>query len=209
MVSIWGYEIRSKTLRQTPFVCPRCGLDRDGTEIEPQRWFAVLHIRVIPLATFDRVIQCDTCGHRCDIGVLEIPTTELLAEYLCDAMRHSVIATVRAGIEISDDPDSLVRDAAVAAVQATDHDYDDAGLDHDLIELDDNDMGDRLRRLVRELTPHGKQSFLHRMTGIALADGMITPRERRTLIDIGVALGMAPPHINGVLAVATNQYEVA
>jgi tellurite resistance protein len=66
-----------------------------------------------------------------------------------------------------------------------------------------------LRPLVDELTPHGKQGFLHRMVAIALADGAFTRSEQQTLVDIGVALGMAAPHINGVLATAVTHYQAA
>jgi hypothetical protein len=47
------------------------------------------------------------------------------------------------------------------------------------------------------------------MTTLALADGGLTRREQEALVNIGVGLGMAAPHINGVLATAANQYQAA
>lgn len=199
MNHIWTIEVRDRMVRRAPFVCPRCGLDREGAEVEPQRWFTVLHVPIIPLATLDHVVRCDVCEHRTDIGVLEIPTTDLLAAYLDDALRHSVATVVRAGAS----PTAATLDAAVAVVEADGHDYDLAQLEADLVGLDDTGTRERLSRLRHELTAHGKQSLLHRMAALAQVDGRLAVDQRRALVDIGVALGMPAPHINGVITVAT------
>ena len=47
------------------------------------------------------------------------------------------------------------------------------------------------------------------MVAIALADGAFTRTEQVTLVRIGVDLGMAAPHINGVLASAVTHYQAA
>jgi 16S rRNA A1518/A1519 N6-dimethyltransferase RsmA/KsgA/DIM1 with predicted DNA glycosylase/AP lyase activity len=52
------------------------------------------------------------------------------------------------------------------------------------------------------MTAHGKQGFLHRMTAVAMADASITAAQRDAIVEIGCGLGMAAPHINGILAVA-------
>ena len=209
MSRMWGVEVRSRMVRQTPFVCPRCGLDREGAEVEPQRWFTVLHLPLIPLATMDHVVECETCGHRCDLGVLDIPTTDVLAAYLSDALRHGVATIVRSGAAPSGEVADDVRELAMTTIRANRHDYDLDRLDDDLTGLDDIATAERLGRLVDELTAHGKQIFLHRMAAIALADGPIKASERQALGEMGVALGMSAPHINGVLAVASLQPEAA
>jgi hypothetical protein len=43
------------------------------------------------------------------------------------------------------------------------------------------------------------------MVEIALADGQLTINEQQALVEIGAGLGMAAPHINGVLAIAASQ----
>ena len=93
----YGIDNRDRMIRQTLFVCPRCGCDRDGTEYEPRRWATLLGLPVVPLNAAEHMITCNVCDHRCDMGVLEIPTTEVLAGYLSDATRHGVVAVVRAG----------------------------------------------------------------------------------------------------------------
>ena len=199
MKPIWSIEVRHRTIQETPFVCPRCGLDRDGSVVEPQRWFTVLHLPLVPLATLEHVVACATCGHQAGLGVLEIPTGDVLAAYLDDAIRHAVATTLRTAEAVSD----RHREAAVAIVTADGRAYDTTQLAADLVGLDDIDTADRLRRLAPELTAHGKQAFLHRMAALARSDGPMSEAQQRALVDMGVALQMSAPHINGVIAVAT------
>lgn len=211
MTKMMGVEVRHQAIRETEYVCPRCGVDRMGTEVEPQRWFHVVRVPVIPLATMPNEMVCGTCGHRSELGVLEIPTTAQLTEFLGIAVRCSIAYVVRSGranaFDFRIDPE--VASLAVAVMHADGQEYDVDQLRRDIAELDDDDARASLSRLMHELTSHGKQGFLHRMAAIALADGPMNPREHRALAEIGVALGMSAPHINGILAVAALEYESA
>jgi hypothetical protein len=102
-----------------------------------------------------------------------------------------------------------VADAAVAIIAADGQGYDRDQLASDVTGLDDIDTVTRVRRLDDELTAHGKQSFLHRMASLSLVDGPMTANEQQALVQIGVALGMSAPHINGVIAVAVLHLEAA
>jgi hypothetical protein len=211
MRGMWGVKVRRRVVTQASFVCPRCGVDRTGTEVEPQRWFTIGRAPIIPLATLPREVVCATCDHRSDPGVLDIPTSDQLTEYLTMATRSSIAFVVRSGrtsaLDFSiGEPVGL---AAVAAMTAGGHEYDLTQLRHDVANIDDDQARASLRRLSAELTPYGKQGYLHRMAAIALADGEMSNREQMALIDLGVALGMSAPHINGVLAVAALQPEAA
>ncbi len=203
MNRIWAIEVRDRMVRPTSFVCPRCGLDRDGAVLAPQRWFTVLQLPVVPLATLDHVVQCHACEYKCDLGVLDIPTSAVLAAYVDEAIRHSIATIARAGRR----PSAAMEAAAIDAVTANGHDYDAERFRADLVGLDDIDTADRLHRLAAELSAHGKQAFLHRMAAIAQIDGSMTVGQRRALVDVGAALGMSAPHINGVLAVAGLELE--
>ena len=211
MRRLWGVEVRPRAVRQTEYVCPRCGLDRSGSEVEPQRWFTLAGLPVIPLATMENEIVCDTCGHRSDLGVLEIPTTDQLTSYLETAVRCSIAFVVRSGRTNAFDfnIDASVVSFAIAVMAADGHAYDEKQLRDDVARFDDDDARASLRRLAAELTQQGKQGFLHRMAAVALADGSINAREHRALAEIGGALGMSAPHINGILAVASLEYQAA
>lgn len=206
MARIAGVEVRSRIERQVEFVCPRCGLDRVGAVISPQRWCVVLGLPVVPLATLDRAVVCGTCDHSTDLEVLAIPTTTQLAVYVDQAVRHAVVSIVRAG---HGTPDPATLRHALGAVSASTPEYDARALDADLVTLDQNELTAALRRLRPELTSHGKQALLHRMASLAQVDGPITDRERCALVHIGVEVGMPAAHINGVLTVATMALEAA
>jgi len=211
MRGMWGVEVRRRAVRQTEYVCPRCGLDRTGSEVEPQRWFTIGGFALIPLATLPNEIACDTCGHRSDLGVLEIPTTDQLTNYLEMAVRTSIAFVVRSGranaFDFHIDPSVVALGLAVMAADG--YTYDETQLRDDVARYGDDDTRSSLGRLTAELTQHGKQGFLHRMAALALADGPINPREHRALAEIGVALGMSAPHINGIIAVASLEVAAA
>lgn len=211
MATRWGVEVRDRTVRQVEFVCPRCGLDRTGCEVERQRWFSVAGLSVIPLATLPNDVVCDSCGQRSDVGVLDVPTTGQLSGFLADAVRSSVAIVVRSGRTNAFDFSitTAVAEAAISTMQADGYDYDEDQLRDDVARLADDTARANLSRLTHELTAHGKQNFLRRMAAVAGANGAVSARQHRSLVEIGVALGMPAPHINGVLAVAALDLEAA
>jgi hypothetical protein len=209
MIRLHGVGIRTTPTSEVTFVCPRCGVDRAGAIVEQQRWYCVLRVPVVPLATLDPAVECDSCGHLAGLGVLDVLTAEALTNCLATAMRYSAASVVLAGIEDGQDVEPEVLDEVYDAMLAMGYEYDDVVLFGDLAAINDEALRKALRPLVDELTPHGKQGFLHRMTALALADGSLTRREQEALVEIGVGLGMAAPHINGVLATAANHYQAA
>jgi tellurite resistance protein len=133
----------------------------------------------------------------------------MLAVYLDEATRAAAAHVVRATTDPTGKVSPLVASVAVAAVRDADQSYDADRLASDLCGFDSTDTVALLTRLASELTAHGKQGFLRRMAQIAVADGSLNDRERRAVTEIGSTLGMAAPHINGVMAVAELQYLVA
>ena len=94
--------VRAKRISQVEFVCPRCGLDRRGAVVEQQRWYHVVGVPVVPLATLDSAVHCDECGHRAGLSVLEVLTASALSECLALAMRYATAAMVKASIADGD-----------------------------------------------------------------------------------------------------------
>jgi uncharacterized tellurite resistance protein B-like protein len=204
-----GVSVRAKPINHVEFVCPRCGVDRAGTVIEQQRWYHVLGIPCMPLAALDGAVDCDTCGHRASLAVLEVLTASALAECLELAMRYATASMVKASVADGDGITTEMLDEIFDLMIVSGYEYDEITLAADLSAIDDHALTAALRPLVEELMPHGKQSFLYRMVAIALADGELTHTEQTTLVRIGVDLGMAAPHINGVLASAVTFSQAA
>jgi uncharacterized tellurite resistance protein B-like protein len=204
-----GVGVRARRISQVEFVCPRCGLDRAGSVIEQQRWYHVVGVPIIPLATLDSGVQCDDCGHRCGLSVLEVLTAKALTECLQIAVRYATAAMVKASIADGDGITIDMLDEIFDLMLVSGYEYDDMTLAADLTDTDETAFTAVLRPLAEELTPHGKQGFLNRMLAVALADGALTRTEQITLVKIGVALGMAAPHINGVLTSAVTHSQTA
>jgi len=204
-----GVGVRAKRISQVEFVCPRCGVDRSGAVVEQQRWYHVVGVPVVPLATLDSAVHCDTCGHRAGLSVLEVLTATALTECLATAIRYAAAAMVKASVADGDGITIDMLDEVFDLMLVSGYEYDEMTLAADLADVDDAALTAVLQPLIEELTPHGKQGFLHKMVAIALADGALTRHEQLTLVQVGAALGMAAPHINGVLASAVTQYQAA
>jgi len=159
----------------------------------------VFGLPVVRLGELEPAVTCDGCGRTSDRSVLDVPTTAQLASILRDATLAAFVRAARAAA--AEDLDVIV-DAAMKALADDGYTADIAEFETELSDLSDADADARLRRVGRELTAYGKQGFLHRVTAVTSATEPITREQRDTLTRIGCRLGMAPPHINGILAVA-------
>lgn len=196
---IFSIEVRHRIVRTVDFVCPRCGLDRSGTVVVPTRWAQVGRFPIIPLGEHDHAVTCDDCGRTSDLGVLDVPTTAQLEAILEDAWVGALVAAVR-----SDDRGDTAELVDRATEVLAESGFDDTaeGFTRSLDAIDRDEVRRRLRRLSPEMTPFGKQGFLHRIAEVVMVDGRLSDRQRTALIGVGADLGMAAPHVNGVLAVA-------
>ncbi len=201
---ILSIGVRYRTVRPVEFVCPRCGLDRTGSELVPGRWARVFGVSVLPLGEHEPVIQCDDCGHESDLGVLDVPTTQQLVGIL----EHATVAALVTAVRTSDlrRIDNVLASAHRALLDVG-YEPGQIDLDEAVATLSEVEARDRLRRLGSELTTHGKQGFLHRVAAVAMAGTSLEPAARDALVRMGCDLGMAAPHINGVLAVANTRVD--
>jgi hypothetical protein len=193
---IFTIRTRNRRVRAVEFVCPRCGLDRPGGHDVPRKWLRFAGMPVLPLAELAPTVTCDECGHVSDLGVLEVPTTAQLAELLRDATVAALVMTVRSS---TDEARGTVHDAAVDELRRAGFREEALCFARSVEQLDDAEARRRLRRVAPELTSYGKQAFLHRVASVA---DVVDPPQRGALALIGCELGMAAPHINGVLAVS-------
>lgn len=202
---IFSIGVRHRTVRPVEFVCPRCGLDRTGTVLSPVRWAKVARLPVVPLGEADEVVACDDCGHESDLGALDVPTTEQLAQLLEDATAAALAIAVRVNENSDEARRTEVRSRAQQVLEEAGYRSDDARLDADVVTVDDAAARRRFRGLASELTPLGKQSFLHRITSVATGGQALSDAQRASLVEVGNELGMASAHVNGVLAVAASR----
>ena len=197
---IFSIDVRQRMTRSVQLVCPRCGLDRTGSEVVPGRWACALGFPIVPLGEHDPMIVCDECGHTSDLGVLDVPTTAQLSVLLRDATIAALVLAVRSTPRSDAD---RARAAATSVLGQAGFTDDVERFSDELSNLADEDASVRLGRVGHELTAFGKQGFLHRVAAVVSATEPIGGAQRDSLARIGCDLGMAAPHINGILAVAT------
>ena len=89
------------------------------------------------------------------------------------AMRYATASMVKASIADGDGITTEMLDEIFDLMIVSGYEYDELTLAADLSAIDESALAGALRPLIEELTPHGKQGFLHRMVAIALADGAL------------------------------------
>jgi len=199
MLVIWAIRVRYKTLDEGTFSCPNEGGDRAFQRKEARRWFTLFWIPLIPLNVLGDLVECQSCGHTYDPRVLTQPTTAQMMDDLANAMRHAVVAVAVAHSE----PNDSVTAAALDVMQRySDTPYIDRDLKTDLKELPSGDLDAAFAGVADTLNGHGKEQLLTACLEVAVADGSLAVAELDVVRHIGVALGMSPAHIKGVVGTA-------
>lgn len=197
MILIWGFRAIYKTLAQGTFYCPHEGGDRSYRRQEARKWFTFFWIPVIPLGVLGEFVECTSCGRTYDQAVLSMPTVAKMMDNLANAMRHAVVSIINADTVV--DPVEK-RIALEVMEQFSDTPYLEQHLDHDLATLQGAKLADEMSGVAGMLNEHGKERLLEACMRIAAADGSIDETEIAELTRAGVALGMSPAHIKGVIA---------
>jgi tellurite resistance protein len=203
VIFIFGFRVRASGKSEGVFFCPTCGADRQYVLQKLRRWFTLFFVPIFPTGrVLAEQVACRTCGTAFGPAVLDTPTSATLTDAIRNAMRVAVVAMLRAGV--ANDP--AARQAAIAAVRSTGGDgFDDAALDADLGQVDSSQLAAYLVPLARGLQEQGKETFVATVTGVAVADGPITPPETAVLETIGAALGLSAAHLRGVIATSESR----
>lgn len=205
MNHIWSITQRRRVVGSVEFVCPRCGLDRPGDEMTIRSWRCLGNVALLPVGDEERAVSCVECGHECDIGVLEIPTTAQLAVLL----EQASVATVAILVRASTDIEAVgVLERSVAMLAADGYAYDDARLAGEVEAGTRQRDQQRVRRLRHELTHCGKQGFLHRSMTLVTTDAPLGPAHQEALIAVGSALGVAASHVRGIVTMNAERVDV-
>jgi Tellurite resistance protein TerB len=192
-----GFRFHFRITGRGTLHCYKCGGDREYRKCVGRRWFHVFFVPVMPLNRVAEHVQCTICDTRYRIEVLALPTTEQMLTALPSGTRAAVTAMVRAG----DSAGSAARASAVDTVRRAGLDsYDDAALAADLIGFTGGDLAAVLGALARQLTMPAHEWFLADVVRVGLADGQLSPEERRAAREIAACLGMTPAQAHGVIA---------
>ena len=202
MLLVWGIKVRMKVLGSGVFFCPHEGGDRACHRVQGRRWFTFFFIPLIPFKVLGEYVECTSCHSTYDPRVLETPTTADMEDRLTRALRHVVVAMLRA----DGDVDARERQVAVDVVaRFGGAGYDLAVLDRDLVQLQVGDLEHELAGVAGMLSPHGHEAILKACLTLAAVDGHVDEAELKTILHAGRSLGMSPAHVRGVLAEVTEE----
>lgn len=198
MLLIWGFKILFKTIGEGQFHCPSCGSDRRYEHRQGRRWFTLFWIPIIPLKVAGSIVQCGVCKKKYNENVLQLPTSAETATSVGFA-RRAIAAHM---VTVSDNT-TVAREAAVAMMRDGGMaDYDLAQLDIDRQTSDWDRVKSWAQHLGSTLSPAGAESMLMAAARVAAADETLTDGERAVINDLGVAFGLTPVHIEGIVASA-------
>ncbi len=192
-----GFGLHFRITGRGVLHCQRCGGDRQYRKFAGRRWLHVFFLPVIPLDGIPEHVQCTACGQRYRIEVLALPTTAQMQAALPAATRVAVAAMLSAGDEAS----AVARASAIEAVRAVGvAGYGDHVLAADLArEAAGGDRAGALGALATQLILPAHEWFLAGIVRVGLADGPLSPEQRRAAKQIAACLGMTPAQAHGVI----------
>ncbi len=201
---VWGFKALYKTLGEGTFYCPQDGGDRAYRKRQARKWFTFFWIPIIPLGVLGEFIECTSCGSTYDEAVLTLPTAAEMMDNLANAMRQAVVSLITADGVV----DEAEKDAGFEVMQRfTDTTYTRADLNDDIKDLKHGDLARQLESVAGMLNDHGKESLIAGCLEIAAADGSIDESELEEVRRAGLALGMSPAHLRGVITHAKDMLD--
>jgi zinc-ribbon family len=197
---IWGFRVIMRVLSSGAFFCPKEDGDRPYQLKSQQRFFTIFFIPLIPLKKFDNLVECQSCRTLYKESVLQRPTATAQSSNMAEVVRVATVSMLRTS------PQTDVALAAKANEQGLRHineyypTYDASALATDVAQLDVTALPSMLTNIAAFSDPQHKEGVLTRLTLTALGGkGSLTESERSLLNNVGMTLGLTPPHARGVI----------
>jgi zinc-ribbon family len=215
MLLVFGVRYLAAVIATGLFHCPSCGGDRPYQLRRPRAWIHAFWLPVVPLRTGDEYVECEVCRTRYEPSVLDVPTSERLAEVLSRG-RRTAAAYVLTGLVGRCDadeattpavrPDRGGNDLHVAAVvlqRSLGPAYTPELLAADLAAHREGSDFSVLQQLAGQLTVLGKESLLRGLADLVLAMTRGGEPDWRRVGDVAAALGVTPTHLRGIVEEAS------
>ena len=208
MLLVLGVRSLAAVVATGLFHCPSCGGDRRYRLRRPRMWVHLFWIPLVPLRVGEDYVECDTCGGRFHCSVLEVPTSQRLAELLSRGTRTAAAYVI---VGLLGAPDS---GTPVTPATAPSGDLERAvgvlrrslgpGYTRDVLVADlaahreGTDFA-VLDQLAGQLTVLGKERLLRGLADLVLAMTRCGEPDWRRLADVAGALGITPVHLYGIV----------
>ena len=194
MFLIFGWRTIAQTISSGEFSCPGCGQDQLYETKSYRRWFTLFFIPVIPLNDLGEAVVCTACESEYEIGVLSIPTRrQMLQAY------YTAVRSVVAGMSRLDESKNLFP----AAQQLTDglDGYDIKAMEADIQTLSGyKTIEAALGTFAAMSNENGRARIIECAIFLATQDGDITEAELNFILQVGLAVGMSQPFVQGMIS---------
>lgn len=192
---IWGSYVIRKELKSGQFYCPQCQTDRQYIHKLPRRWGHLYWIPLVVLGTHESYVECQTCSNAYQEQAIDhdprrdhaikMAAIAAMAGQVMIHVAHSRGAELTIG-QIEKFTCGLLGiknlpEGAEAQLSTS---------------IDRSGMLNLVRERGDELTARGKELVLR----AALGDEAIAPSTQTLVFEIGVAMGLTPAHVSGILA---------
>jgi len=176
------------------FFCPTCGGDRG---YERRAAPGKLRVRRRGAGSGPEVILCSRCGTtHSPLSLLE-PTNATIEEAVGLALRHGVVAVLRAGLRPVPDARALAAVTLVRHLGAPG--VTEAAVLAGVRSIDDRALHAACARAGRVLRAEGRRRVLHACASVAWLDGPPGEGERLAVRRIGAGLGCLPEEVDAAL----------
>jgi hypothetical protein len=205
---IVGTRVCYRVVGGGTFHCQRCGGDRTYRHRSGRRWFHLLRVPVLPLASTGDHLRCAICRTCYRVDLLAVPTTAQMQAALLAGTIAAALAMLAAG-----EPGSAVaRRNAIDLIRAAGSpDCDEASLAAALGQSSSArgmtgpaaaswpDDAPVLSELAVQFEMHAKEWFLANVVRIGLADGPLGAGELQVVRTIAGFLGMTAAQAQDVI----------
>ncbi len=198
---IFGMRGITRTHAKGVFNCPGCRSSQNYGHKKVRRFFTLYFIPVIPLKELGEYVECESCKDTYHTRVLMHTSPTSAQEF--EAEYHRAITKVMIHVLLAD---GVINDTEVDMVCRIYQQLTRNEIDRNLILTEINRIQNSnenfhgaLQSLQGSLNDRGKELVLVSALHVAMADGEFQQAEKQMIQSIGIAMGMTPSHVNGVV----------
>jgi len=194
---IFGTRGLTSTVSSGVFHCPRCGPQRPYSHQRVKRWFTLYFIPCIPMGVAGEYLECNQCAGTFGVDALHYDPSVDRQKTMDEIKRILVLTAMHAGPMT--DTRYVALQSAIAGISDQNCSLQELQIEVNMAQQAQAQMIPYVRHVAGGFSDEGKNAVLT-TAYFALADhGQLGAQEEKSLVDLGVALGLAPNIVAGLL----------
>ncbi|MCB1479201.1 MAG: TerB family tellurite resistance protein [Tepidamorphaceae bacterium] len=192
-MALLGPINRIKPLKEGNFFCPKCNDQTAYRAKEVRRWFSVMNMPVLPLASPEGVVECTICNGTYEMNVLDAKLNEDEQAFLENFEKAILNAMLLLMMSDGHIDDAEVQTVIEVYAKLTDKTLgrEDMLAQAEHVLAAGHTLEDYLLSIADVLNNDGKRLVIRSMSLVAAADGKMEDAERETIIECAQIIGLA------------------